>query len=44
MRFVADDLELEVVDFMPIERTAAPSRIVRLVRAVRGATTTGGQS
>jgi GH15 family glucan-1,4-alpha-glucosidase len=34
--FVADDLELEVVDFMPIERTAAPSRIVRLVRALRG--------
>jgi GH15 family glucan-1,4-alpha-glucosidase len=35
-RFVADDLELEVVDFMPIERTAAPSRVVRLVRALRG--------
>ncbi|HKW45808.1 MAG TPA: glycoside hydrolase family 15 protein [Gemmatimonadaceae bacterium] len=36
-RFALADLELELVDFMPIERAVAASRIVRLVRAVRGA-------
>ena len=35
-RFFASDLDLEVVDFMPIERTPAPSRVVRLVRMTRG--------
>jgi len=35
-RFTADAFELEVSDFMPIERSAARTRIVRIVRAVRG--------
>ena len=35
-RFVGPDLELEVIDFMPIARRAAPSRLVRIVRAIRG--------
>ena len=35
-RFVSAALDVEVVDFMPVERRPSPSRIVRLVRAVRG--------
>ena len=35
-RFLGSDLDLEVVDFMPIERAAMPSRVVRLIRMVRG--------
>ena len=35
-RFVGAELELEVVDFMPMGRRRAPSRLVRIVRAIRG--------
>jgi GH15 family glucan-1,4-alpha-glucosidase len=35
-RFASAAMDVEVVDFMPVERRPAPSRIVRLVRAVRG--------
>ena len=35
-RCVGSDVEVEVIDFMPIERAPAASRIVRLVRTLRG--------
>ena len=35
-RFATTAMELEVVDFMPVERRPGPSRIVRLVRVTRG--------
>ena len=35
-RFVGGSLELELLDFMPLERAATPNRIVRIVRALRG--------
>ena len=35
-RFVSAAMTFEVVDFMPVERRPGPSRIVRLVRVVRG--------
>ena len=38
-RFVADAGEVELVDFMPIRRATAPSRIVRFARVVRGTAT-----
>ena len=37
-RFIGDDAELEVVDFMPVERAPTASRLVRYVRALRGRT------
>ena len=37
-RFVSSDAELEVVDFMVVERTTAPSRLVRQLRMLRGRT------
>lgn len=36
-RLIADGVELEILDFMPVERRPAPSRIVRYVRMLRGA-------
>lgn len=38
-RFIGTDRELEVIDFMPVPRAAAPTTIVRLARMVRGAGT-----
>jgi GH15 family glucan-1,4-alpha-glucosidase len=35
-RFVAKDAEVELVDFMPLDRRPDRSRMVRLVRATRG--------
>jgi len=35
-RLESSSLELEIVDFMPIERVPRPSRVVRLVRATHG--------
>src|SRR5438105_9761104 len=40
-RFITADDELEIVDFMPVERLPGSSRIVRLVRAVRGTPCSG---
>ena len=37
-RFVGDEAELEVVDFMPVDRAPGPSRIVRHLRMLRGRT------
>src|SRR2546423_4523825 len=37
-RFVGDEAELEVVDFMPVDRAPGPSRIVRHLRMPRGST------
>src|SRR2546423_12004472 len=37
-RFVGDEAELEVVDFMPVDRAPGPSRIVRHLRMLRGST------
>lgn len=38
-RFASATVEFEVVDFMPIERRPGPSRLVRLVRVMRGRAT-----
>jgi GH15 family glucan-1,4-alpha-glucosidase len=38
-RFASAAMEFEVVDFMPVERRPGPSRIVRLVRVIRGSGT-----
>ncbi|HKW11072.1 MAG TPA: glycoside hydrolase family 15 protein [Gemmatimonadaceae bacterium] len=35
-RFVAPNGEVELVDFMPVERAPSATRVVRMVRAVRG--------
>jgi GH15 family glucan-1,4-alpha-glucosidase len=35
-RLLANGAELEIIDFMPVERRPSPSRIVRYVRMLRG--------